>query len=74
MKLSYLEDFMNQLPELRSARPLGANRWILEPISDDTDLRPHLMRWAVDNNIIIKTMQREEVTMEEAFQELTKEE
>lgn len=67
------QDFMSQLPQLRSARPIGANRWILEPVSDDVDIRPQLMRWAVDNNIIIKTMQREEISMEEAFQKLTRE-
>lgn len=67
------QDFMSRLPQLRSARPVGSNRWILEPVSDDVDIRPVLMRWAVDNNIIIKTMQREEISMEEAFQKLTRE-
>jgi len=65
------QDFMSRIPALRSARPVGGNRWILEP-QGDNDIRPQLMRWAVDNNIVIKDMRREEISMEEAFQKLTR--
>lgn len=65
------QDFMSRIPALHSARPVGGNRWILEP-EGDNDIRPQLMRWAVDNNIVIKDMRREEISMEEAFQKLTR--
>jgi hypothetical protein len=30
------------------------------------------MKWSVDNSIIIKTLQKEDLSIEEAFQKLTK--
>lgn len=45
--------------------------WILEP-QGDTDIRSNLMKWSVERGLIIKTLQKEDLSIEEAFQKLTK--
>lgn len=60
-----------QIPEVKNIRQVKGNHWILEP-KNDIDIRAHLMRWAVDNGFIIKSLQQEDISIEEAFQKLTK--
>ena len=59
------------IPQVRKVQRIKDNHWILEP-EGDTDIRANLMRWSVDNGIIIKTLQKEDLSIEEAFQKLTK--
>lgn len=62
---------LNSIPKLKQAKAIKDNHWILEP-KGGIDIRQDLMKWAVDNNIIIKSMQREETSVEECFQRLTR--
>ena len=59
------------IPQVRKVQRVKDNHWILEP-EGDIDVRGNLMKWSVDNGIIIKTLQKEDLSIEEAFQKLTK--
>ena len=60
------------IPGVAKVQRVKDNHWILEP-EDDRDIRGELMRWSVNNGLIIKTLQKEDISIEEAFQKLTKE-
>ena len=64
-------EMLRNIVGLKQAKAVKDNHWILEPKSD-LDIRQDLMRWAINNNVIIKSMQREETSIEECFQRLTK--
>ena len=64
-------EMLKSIVGLKQAKAVKDNHWILEPKSD-LDIRQDLMRWAINNNVIIKSMQREETSIEECFQRLTK--
>ncbi len=64
-------DMLRNIVGLKQAKSIEDNHWILESKAD-LDIRQDLMRWAVNNNVIIKSMQREETSIEECFQRLTK--
>ena len=64
-------EMLNDIVGLKQAKSIKDNHWILEPKAD-LDIRQDLMRWAINNNVIIKSMQREETSIEECFQKLTK--
>ena len=64
-------DMLRDIVGLKQAKSINEGRWILESKAD-LDIRQDLMRWAINNNIIIKSMQQEESSIEECFQRLTK--
>lgn len=64
-------EMLRNIVGLKQAKSIDDKRWILEPKAD-LDIRQDLMRWAINNNVIIKSMQREETSIEECFQRLTK--
>lgn len=64
-------EMLRSIAGLKQARSIKDNHWILEPKAD-LDIRQDLMRWAINNNVIIKSMQQEETSIEESFQRLTK--
>ena len=64
-------EMLKNIVGLKQAKSIKDNHWILEPKAD-LDIRQDLMRWAINNNVIIKSMQREEMSIEESFQRLTK--
>lgn len=64
-------EMLRNIVGLKQAKAIKGNHWILEPKAD-LDIRQDLMRWAINNNVIIKSMQREETSIEECFQRLTK--
>ena len=64
-------EMLKSIVGLKQAKAVKDNHWILEPKSD-LDIRQDLMRWAINNNVIIKSMQREETSIEECFQRLTR--
>jgi ABC-2 type transport system ATP-binding protein len=64
-------EMLRSIVGLKQAKAIKENQWILESKAD-LDIRQDLMRWALNNNIIIKSMQREETSIEECFQRLTK--
>ena len=65
------QDQLLSIPQVCQAQRVKDNHWILEP-EGDNDIRASLMKWSVDHGIIIKTLQKEDITIEEAFQKLTK--
>ena len=65
------ESLLRNIPQVANVRRVKDNHWILEP-QGDTDIRANLMRWSVNNGLIIKTLQKEDISIEEAFQKLTK--
>ena len=65
------EDLLRSIPQVGRVQHVKDNHWILEP-QGDTDIRANLMRWSVDCGLIIKTLQKEDMSIEEAFQKLTK--
>ena len=64
-------EMLRNIVGLKQAKAIKESYWILEPKAD-LDIRQDLMRWAINNNVIIKSMQREETSIEECFQKLTK--
>ncbi|MBO5956354.1 MAG: gliding motility-associated ABC transporter ATP-binding subunit GldA [Bacteroidales bacterium] len=64
-------EMLRNIVGLKQAKAIKENHWILESKAD-LDIRQDLMRWAINNNVIIKSMQREETSIEECFQRLTK--
>lgn len=64
-------EMLRSIVGLKQAKSIKDNHWILEPKAD-LDIRQDLMRWAINNNVIIKSMQQEETSIEESFQKLTK--
>ena len=64
-------EMLRSIVGLKQAKSIRGNQWILESKAD-LDIRQDLMRWALNNNIIIKSMQREDTSIEECFQRLTK--
>ncbi len=64
-------EMLKNITGLKQAKSVEDNHWILEPKAD-LDIRQDLMRWAINNNVIIKSMQQEETSIEECFQRLTK--
>ena len=64
-------EMLRNIVGLKQAKAIKGNHWILEPKAD-LDIRQDLMRWSINNNVIIKSMQREETSIEECFQRLTK--
>ena len=65
------KELLLDIPQVSQARRVKDNHWILEP-QGDTDIRANLMRWSVERGLIIKTLQKEDLSIEEAFQKLTK--
>lgn len=64
-------EMLRDIVGLKQAKAIKGNHWILEPKAD-LDIRQDLMRWSINNNVIIRSMQREETSIEECFQRLTK--
>jgi ABC-2 type transport system ATP-binding protein len=64
-------EMLRNIVGLKQAKAIKENHWILESKAD-LDIRQDLMRWAINNNVTIKSMQREETSIEECFQRLTK--
>ena len=65
------ENLLRGIPLVSQVQRVKGNHWILEP-QGDTDIRANLMKWSVEKGLIIKTLQKEDLSIEEAFQKLTK--
>jgi len=61
------ENLLRSIPMVSKVQQVKANHWILEP-QGDADIRANLMKWSVDRGLIIKTLQKEDLSIEEAFQ------
>ena len=65
------EELLKTIPMVGKVQRVRENHWIIEP-QGDTDIRANLMKWSVMKGLIIKTLQKEDMSIEEAFQKLTK--
>ncbi|MCF0200425.1 MAG: gliding motility-associated ABC transporter ATP-binding subunit GldA [Bacteroidales bacterium] len=65
------ESQLRSIPQVKKVQRVKGNHWILEP-EGDIDIRANLMKWSVEKGLIIKTLQKEDISIEEAFQKLTK--
>ena len=61
---------LQHIAGVKSVKQSKNGIWLIEPIGD-TDIREELIRWSLDNHLTIKSMQQREISMEEAFQDLT---
>lgn len=55
---------------LRNVRHIKENEWVIESESKE-DIRPVISRFALDNNMLVLTIRREEQSLEEVFKKLT---
>ncbi len=65
------ENLLCSIPMVSKVQRVKDNHWIIEP-QGDADIRANLMRWSVERGLIIKTLQKEDLSIEEAFQKLTR--
>ncbi|MBU1369164.1 MAG: ATP-binding cassette domain-containing protein, partial [Bacteroidetes bacterium] len=64
----------NQLMAIKGVKgikELSGQHWLIE-YSEKENVRKNLMQWAMKNDLNIQSMQQQAMTMEEAFQGLTK--
>ena len=60
---------LEKIPEIDKAVSLGENKYILQSM---VDIRKILFNYAVENQVVVLSMQKQEKTLEQIFQELTK--
>jgi ABC-2 type transport system ATP-binding protein len=65
------QQLLLSIPQVCKVKRVKDNHWILEP-EGDADIRANLMKWSVEHNLIIKTLQKEDLSIEEAFQKFTR--
>ncbi len=67
---SFDEQLLKQIANIVSIEPLGGNKYIVES-DTKTDLRQSIFNFAVQNNLVVLTMQTKQNTIEKLFQKLT---
>jgi ABC-2 type transport system ATP-binding protein len=60
-----------KLANVKQARNANENVWLIES-KNQADIRPELMRWALNNDVAIQSLQMESKNLEDAFRHLTK--
>ena len=65
------ESSLLKIPNAKKAVMIKDNLWIIES-SGNYDLREAIFNFAVENNIAVLSLQKQEKSLEETFQELTK--
>lgn len=66
------EELLTAVEGVSLAKQLKPKHWIIEA-QGDNDIRENIFKFAVANSLTVLSMQQKEKTLEEAFQELTKE-
>lgn len=61
---------LQRITGVKNVKQSKNGHWLIEPVGD-ADIREELIRWSLDNHLTIKSMQQREISMEEAFQDLT---
>ena len=69
---SVSEKLLKTIPGVERVKITGQNTWLLEG-KLDLDLRPAIFKFAVESGLAVLTLQKEEQSLEETFQKLTKE-
>ncbi|MDA3893949.1 MAG: gliding motility-associated ABC transporter ATP-binding subunit GldA [Salinivirgaceae bacterium] len=62
---------LDKISGVSSVKHVKPKHWIIEAVSEN-DVREHIFKFAVDNSYSVLSMQQKEKTLEEVFQELTK--
>jgi ABC-2 type transport system ATP-binding protein len=65
-------DSLRKIKNIREVKSLGDGRYLLTG-STETDARPDIFRFAVDNNLVLTELHSEISSIEDIFQKLTKE-
>jgi ABC-2 type transport system ATP-binding protein len=58
------------IPNVLKVRENGRGQWILEA-EDESDIRPAIFSFAVNNNLTVLSLQKEAGNLEEIFRQLT---
>ena len=66
-----LDKLLKTIPGVDRVKTTGQNTWLLEG-NLDVDLRPAIFKFAVENGLAVLTLQKEEQSLEETFQNLTR--
>jgi ABC-2 type transport system ATP-binding protein len=65
------DKLLKTIPGVDRVKTTGQNTWLLEG-KLETDLRPAIFKFAVENGLAVLTLQKEEQSLEETFQNLTR--
>ena len=65
------KQLLKSIQGIKELKNLRDNIWIIESVTDK-DIRPDIFKFAVKNNLTVLSMSKEEKTLEEVFQELTR--
>jgi ABC-2 type transport system ATP-binding protein len=65
------QNLLNRLNGVQRVKNSGGNTWILES-KPETDIRAAIFKLAVENGLAVLTLQKEEQSLEETFQKLTR--
>ncbi|MDD4373733.1 MAG: gliding motility-associated ABC transporter ATP-binding subunit GldA [Bacteroidales bacterium] len=64
-------NLLRMIKGVKNLREISNRHWLIE-YDEKINLRKNLMQWAMDHDINITSIQQKSLSMEEAFQELTK--
>ncbi|MBG0781607.1 MAG: gliding motility-associated ABC transporter ATP-binding subunit GldA [Bacteroidales bacterium] len=64
-------DSLRQIKGVKNLREISSRHWLIE-YHEKENLRKNLMQWAMNKDLNIASLQQKSLSMEEAFQELTK--
>jgi ABC-2 type transport system ATP-binding protein len=64
-------DSLRQIKGVKNLREISSRHWLIE-YHEKENLRKNLMQWAMNKDLNITSLQQKSLSMEEAFQELTK--
>ncbi len=59
---------LRQIPQVKSVKNVEANKWIF---TGEGDIRPHIAKFAQQNNLLVLAMSVSEKSMEDVFKEMT---
>jgi ABC-2 type transport system ATP-binding protein len=62
---------LTDIPNVSNVKKIRNNTWLIEAETDE-DLRPSLFNFAVKNNLMVLSMNKQESNLEEVFRQLTK--
>ncbi|MCK4406461.1 MAG: gliding motility-associated ABC transporter ATP-binding subunit GldA [Bacteroidales bacterium] len=65
------KQLLKSIQGIKELKNLRDNIWLIES-DTDKDIRPDIFKFAVENNLTVLSMSKEEKTLEEVFQELTR--
>jgi ABC-2 type transport system ATP-binding protein len=61
---------LSSIPEIQNLTKVSSTTWIIEGQAD-TQIREALFQFAVNNNLMVLSMQKKEKRLEDIFRELT---